>query len=143
MFYKHLFLALLATLLYLCHSFNVYAGEDKFDVSKASVKGSVYVACYFGTAGNNSWQWGLSDNDDYFTLTGYWGTTPLTKIKKFFTVTPAIGMQKSCENAKNTIRKLVISLGFSQPPQVWGTITLSSLGMLNFFLIYNSVSFSR
>ncbi|HEY6140767.1 MAG TPA: hypothetical protein VI670_23685 [Thermoanaerobaculia bacterium] len=58
------------------------------------------VACYFGTLGSHTWKWGLQSNNGWYSMTGHWSTTQLTKTQKFFTAVPQSEIVAACENAR-------------------------------------------
>jgi|GEM_PF-4393284 len=58
------------------------------------------VACYFGTLGSHRWEWARQSNNDWFSMTGHWSTTELTKAHKFFTNAPQSEIVAACENAR-------------------------------------------
>jgi hypothetical protein len=45
------------------------------------------VSCYVSNGSNATWQWALNDDSSWFELTGYWITTPYSKLTKFVTDT--------------------------------------------------------
>jgi len=58
------------------------------------------VACYFGTLGSHTWQWGLQSDNGWYYMNGHWSTTQMTKTQKFFTDVPQSDIVAACENAK-------------------------------------------
>lgn len=59
-----------------------------------------YVACYFGDPASPTWKWALKSDNAWFSITGYWATTPQTKLQKFFTSTTHAEILQACGNAK-------------------------------------------
>ena len=59
------------------------------------------LACYFINGSNVTWYWGLNNDNSYYKLNGSWGTTPYTKLTKFFTSTNSSDIGNAAQNAKN------------------------------------------
>lgn len=62
---------------------------------------SSYTTCYFrDSKGSISWEWGLKSDNGWYSMSGNWITTSLTKIQKFETTDSYESIYASCENSK-------------------------------------------
>lgn len=57
------------------------------------------LACYVQNGSKVTWQWGLNDDNSYYALSGYWITTPHTRLTKFVTDTSEDEMVAAANNA--------------------------------------------
>ncbi len=57
------------------------------------------LACYLRKDSSVTWQWGLKDDDSWYELSGYWITTPHTKLTKFVTNTDQAELQAAAQKA--------------------------------------------
>jgi len=57
------------------------------------------LRCYFRKGSEMTWGWGVTNNNAWFSMSGTWTKTPITKLQKFFTATHQSEMNTAAENA--------------------------------------------
>jgi hypothetical protein len=62
--------------------------------------GSSYVACYFGDASNNQWNWALTPANGWYSLSGDYNKSQFTKIERFVTTASQSDIATACAQSK-------------------------------------------
>ncbi|MBO1349622.1 MAG: hypothetical protein EBE86_020610 [Hormoscilla sp. GUM202] len=77
-----------------------------FMFAQPASAGTSNIACYFYNTNSDSttWEWALTENNNYYEIYGDWRKTPFTKLMKFFPSNPANvsygDICIACDNAK-------------------------------------------
>jgi hypothetical protein len=62
--------------------------------------GSSYVACYFGDASNYQWNWALTPANGWYSISGDFNKSKLTKIQRFVTAASQSDIVTACAQSK-------------------------------------------